>query len=228
MRFLDGNVIYDYIVAQDESVALSIPPATDPIVDEFQVNLTYRRFHESSQLPEIELLRYLRLPHTESESNMMPLMVDVLQELEVPERARGDMALHFKFILHRLLRMNRRRMGIITVTVSVDVKVIPLERVAEIRSRLTLGIRRANANPRALPVTEVMTMPAKKSAVEALVREKAMSDYEETDCVICLEKFVLEAEVIKMPCLHVYHKDCIIQWLERTHSCPFCRFKLPC
>ncbi|WCJ42663.1 RING/U-box superfamily protein [Euphorbia peplus] len=45
----------------------------------------------------------------------------------------------------------------------------------------------------------------------------------EEECSICWEKYVEEIEAIKMPCNHVFHQKCILQWLKTKASCPLCR-----
>ena len=72
-----------------------------------------------------------------------------------------------------------------------------------------------------------LSVPATRASIEALEKIK-FEDVNSTDkCIICLEEFAMESEVSRMPCSHVYHKDCIIEWLERSHVCPLCRFKMP-
>ncbi|RVW35586.1 Polynucleotide 5'-hydroxyl-kinase NOL9 [Vitis vinifera] len=72
-----------------------------------------------------------------------------------------------------------------------------------------------------------LSVPATRASIEALEKIK-FEDVNSTDkCIICLEEFATELEVSRMPCSHVYHKDCIIEWLERSHMCPLCRFKMP-
>ena len=44
---------------------------------------------------------------------------------------------------------------------------------------------------------------------------------------ICLEKFSTQLELRRMLCFHVFHEDCITHWLETSHFCPLCRFKMP-
>ena len=51
-------------------------------------------------------------------------------------------------------------------------------------------------------------------------------------CAICLDEFSIEgvaaaARVIRTPCSHIYHEDCIVEWLENSNMCPMCRYELP-
>ncbi|EXC01103.1 E3 ubiquitin-protein ligase RING1-like protein [Morus notabilis] len=95
-------------------------------------------------------------------------------------------------------------------------------------------------------VTEQMspTVPAVRPAsMEALKEVKietldANTTLTEEECSICLEEFSLcgldrdggggdRWKIVQMPCSHVYHRDCIIQWLETSHECPLCRYAIP-
>ncbi|RVW35537.1 Polynucleotide 5'-hydroxyl-kinase NOL9 [Vitis vinifera] len=72
-----------------------------------------------------------------------------------------------------------------------------------------------------------LSVPATRDSIEALEKIK-FEEVNSTDkCIICLEEFATESEVSRMPCSHIYHEDCIIEWLERSHMCPLCRFKMP-
>lgn len=48
-------------------------------------------------------------------------------------------------------------------------------------------------------------------------------------CSICLEDYDHEGKenIVFMPCSHIYHKDCIIEWLLKSRYCPLCRYSLP-
>ena len=60
------------------------------------------------------------------------------------------------------------------------------------------------------------------------------SDQNETSeshvaCSICLEEYQAEDEVILgLNCIHMFHKDCAIDWLEKQEVCPCCREKMIC
>lgn len=45
-------------------------------------------------------------------------------------------------------------------------------------------------------------------------------------CSVCWEDFVLSEKVRQLPCLHVYHEDCILPWLQLHGTCPVCRESL--
>ncbi|XP_049290416.1 E3 ubiquitin-protein ligase TRAIP [Anopheles funestus] len=42
-------------------------------------------------------------------------------------------------------------------------------------------------------------------------------------CPICSDLFVPSAEVNITPCGHMFHNPCLLQWLERSKTCPQCR-----
>ncbi|CAN1179931.1 E3 ubiquitin-protein ligase RING1-like [Linum perenne] len=45
-------------------------------------------------------------------------------------------------------------------------------------------------------------------------------------CVICMEEIPIGGEAGRMGCKHLYHEDCILNWLRKTPSCPLCRFSI--
>ncbi|KAL0128127.1 hypothetical protein PUN28_003407 [Cardiocondyla obscurior] len=42
-------------------------------------------------------------------------------------------------------------------------------------------------------------------------------------CVICSDLLVPSDDVFHTPCGHVFHHACLLQWIERSHTCPQCR-----
>ena len=42
-------------------------------------------------------------------------------------------------------------------------------------------------------------------------------------CSICLEEFNSEKEIAILDCKHIYHMECIIEWINKDTSCPLCR-----
>ncbi|KAK2975086.1 hypothetical protein RJ640_014448 [Escallonia rubra] len=77
--------------------------------------------------------------------------------------------------------------------------------------------------------SQVNTVPATKSSIEALDKLTAADSSLEGDCVVCLQELASAGqEIARMPCRHMFHGNCIVQWLETSHLCPLCRFPLPC
>lgn len=47
-------------------------------------------------------------------------------------------------------------------------------------------------------------------------------------CAICLENFDSSSEVKQLPtCHHIFHTNCLTEWLLRHGNCPMCRATIP-
>lgn len=57
--------------------------------------------------------------------------------------------------------------------------------------------------------------PASKSAIENL-KEIEISSADSKQCPVCLKEFEDGISAKCMPCKHVFHKECIIPWLEKV------------
>ncbi|KAM7341417.1 ring finger protein 11 isoform 1-T2 [Cochliomyia hominivorax] len=42
------------------------------------------------------------------------------------------------------------------------------------------------------------------------------------ECVICMIDFCVDEAVRYLPCMHIYHVNCIDDWLMRSLTCPSC------
>ena len=51
-------------------------------------------------------------------------------------------------------------------------------------------------------------------------------DKEKKDCVICLTPFKKGEKATILPCIHIFHSDCIKSWFEAQDTCPICKFKV--
>ncbi|KAE7995928.1 hypothetical protein FH972_000685 [Carpinus fangiana] len=69
-------------------------------------------------------------------------------------------------------------------------------------------------------------VPASESSIEGLEKVEVEEGTGET-CSICLEELIGGAAAARMPCLHLFDQNCIVNWLNRNNFCPLCRFKLP-
>ncbi|PFH34814.1 zinc finger, C3HC4 type (RING finger) domain-containing protein [Besnoitia besnoiti] len=75
-------------------------------------------------------------------------------------------------------------------------------------------------------------------AAEAVIRslqEETVSEEEAREagpCAICQEEYRRDDVVHRLTedrsqCSHIFHRQCIIPWLQQHNSCPVCRFELP-
>ena len=55
---------------------------------------------------------------------------------------------------------------------------------------------------------------------------KKYSALKEDKCPICLQKYK-GADIIKeFPCKHIFHKNCIFKWLNKSNKCPLCKYDI--
>lgn len=74
--------------------------------------------------------------------------------------------------------------------------------------------------------TQVLDLvPASKSSIKALEKIK-VEGCSEQYCVICLEVMKEGSKAARMPCSHIYHQDCLVNWLNNSNLCPLCRFQM--
>ncbi|KAK3228107.1 hypothetical protein Dsin_007969 [Dipteronia sinensis] len=46
----------------------------------------------------------------------------------------------------------------------------------------------------------------------------------DTQCCVCLGEFEIKEELLQVPsCKHVFHVDCLNNWLQSNRTCPLCR-----
>lgn len=74
--------------------------------------------------------------------------------------------------------------------------------------------------------------PASKRAVADLPRDKVTEKGWKgmglaKSCVLCNISYGVGDEIIRLPCHHIQHTNCLMRWLEGTNCCPICRHELP-
>lgn len=55
------------------------------------------------------------------------------------------------------------------------------------------------------------------------LRRASETDEDSEKCTICLSQFEVDNDVRRLPCMHLFHKDCVDQWLVTNKHCPICR-----
>ena len=67
------------------------------------------------------------------------------------------------------------------------------------------------------------TFPHKFTKRSAQPEDDDEEEEEADKCTICLSEFELEEDVRRLPCMHLFHVECVDQWLSQNKRCPICR-----
>lgn len=72
-----------------------------------------------------------------------------------------------------------------------------------------------------------MEKERKMLMIKKMLKELRVGIGGSNSCSICLEEFgegIRSKVVVRMPCSHVFHEECVLSWLLKTPSCPLCRY----
>ncbi|KAI7239483.1 hypothetical protein KC330_g1853 [Hortaea werneckii] len=81
-------------------------------------------------------------------------------------------------------------------------------------------VQREVANHLALPTRSDFFTTALQPATPEDLSRLAEGNPDGDSCPICYQTFT---EPVKTPCGHIYCRECLEAWLERTNNCPTCR-----
>ena len=73
--------------------------------------------------------------------------------------------------------------------------------------------------PNQINIDEIMNL-----LPSSVVNEK--KEGENNNCIICLNDFDIGENITSLPCLHVFHTDCIKHWLQSNNHCPVCKLTI--
>jgi len=66
--------------------------------------------------------------------------------------------------------------------------------------------------------------PATEEFVNSLSNVMLTNKEIQENCSVCLDNFKEELKGCKLPCGHIFHEDCIKEWLSKHNNrCPVCR-----
>jgi hypothetical protein len=67
--------------------------------------------------------------------------------------------------------------------------------------------------------------PASKFAIDHLKESTTIEESTEA-CTVCQDLVEQGAVTLSMPCGHLFHKDCLMPWLQEHNTCPVCRCEI--
>ena len=103
------------------------------------------------------------------------------------------------------------------------------QRVLNIMNVLIPAAAQADAVGDAVSQQELQQMQDFKRIVPdeelAKLQVVAFSDLQtdEKNCSICLDEFLAESQLYAIPCKHLFHKECLADWVAENYKCPVCR-----
>ena len=78
----------------------------------------------------------------------------------------------------------------------------------------------------AIPKTNPVPKEVIDDLPQTVVNDASKLSSEKKNCVICLTDFENGDKTIVLPCIHLFHYDCIVQWFGSHNSCPVCKYEV--
>ena len=79
-------------------------------------------------------------------------------------------------------------------------------------------------HPIAAPIAAVYSSPT-------VIIDQTLLDTSDDEegilCVFCQNKIQIGFRAKQLPCKHIFHGKCIIEWLDLKLECPLCRYDFP-
>ncbi|KAI6683030.1 hypothetical protein NL676_028943 [Syzygium grande] len=207
---------------------VSVPEETLSQHDEFLIeiyaNFVYVRMGsgdaDSSNNPHISPTTYKPFRHSRDhlirDATSWSTISSMLSQVDVPYHVQPLM----------IRKIHEAARSIANASANKDLRTLPMVvsiRVVQEVTGETLPVPEVQAEP--MIASAGVLGAASRSSIQAL--EKVKVGGSEEKCVICLDRVMVGSEAVQMPCLHNYHEECIVNWLQRSNLCPLCRFPMP-
>ena len=75
-------------------------------------------------------------------------------------------------------------------------------------------------------VQKSLTKDNFEQLLNKLNRAEDIKKYELPNCCICLSEIAKGQETVLLPCGHMFHWKCCLNWLKKNNTCPMCRFEI--
>ena len=86
---------------------------------------------------------------------------------------------------------------------------------------------RNTQNKKKKPVAEKLVNKLKKFPLtKKYCKKNKNGKYESPSCCICLTEIQKGEETVLLPCGHMFHWKCCLNWLNENNTCPMCRFEI--
>jgi len=72
---------------------------------------------------------------------------------------------------------------------------------------------------------EVIDQSKRAHLLGELPREKFNPEQHKdlNECELCLEEYAAGDELLRLPCMHLFHCTCVTPWLQKSYTCPVCQ-----